>query len=103
MIFCGPLRGAPTTQAAPASRYVDIPFFVFLSLPDISLQSHYKSFMRTVREWRHVRLLKQRGCGLGPLGNLTMEAGSCAVLCPACPSPGINLPDEWENIPISEQ
>jgi hypothetical protein len=29
----------------------------------------------------------------------TPEEGSCAILCPACPQPGLNLPPDWENAP----
>ena len=27
------------------------------------------------------------------------QSHSCALLCPACPQPGINLPPNWENAP----
>jgi hypothetical protein len=32
-----------------------------------------------------------------PSGAEGMKQGELAVLCPACPRPGVNLPDGWEN------
>ncbi|KAH6916353.1 hypothetical protein BKA70DRAFT_1419261 [Coprinopsis sp. MPI-PUGE-AT-0042] len=54
----------------------------------------YRSFLRIMRIWRHVRLLKRSGRGFEP--EAATAPGSCAVVCPACPMPGINLPDGWE-------
>jgi hypothetical protein len=31
------------------------------------------------------------------------EPGDLAVLCPACPQPGKNLPEDWENAPEDER
>jgi hypothetical protein len=54
--------------------------------------------MRTMREWRHLMMLKR-----GARGNdgdcLVAETrpGELAVVCPACPQPGVNLPEGWES------
>jgi hypothetical protein len=51
-----------------------------------------------MREWRHLIMLKRGGRGND--GNrLVAETrpGELAVVCPACPQPGINLPDGWES------
>lgn len=48
-----------------------------------------------VREWRHIKLLKRAGRGHHPDGPRP-EAGECAVVCPACPQPGRNLPEGWK-------
>ncbi|KAJ8694301.1 hypothetical protein PTI98_009225 [Pleurotus ostreatus] len=56
----------------------------------------YSAFMRIVREWRHIRLLKRSGRGHEPSGVSGTIEGECAVLCPACPHPGKNLPANWE-------
>ena len=55
-----------------------------------------------VREWRHLKMLKRTGQG----HLLRLEdagEGSCAVLCPACPHPGINLPLNWKEVPLNER
>ena len=56
-----------------------------------------------VREWRHVRLLKRMGRGHAESGVKGTREGECAVLCPACPIPGVNLPSDWKDRPDSEQ
>ncbi|KAF7970361.1 hypothetical protein HWV62_24272 [Athelia sp. TMB] len=57
----------------------------------------YAAFMRMVREWRHIKLLKRAGRGHVPEGPGPSSAaqGDCAVICPACPHPGRNIPDDW--------
>ncbi|KAG2336372.1 hypothetical protein BDR05DRAFT_953419 [Suillus weaverae] len=36
-------------------------------------------------------------------GVLTTEPGQCTVLCPACPQPGINLPEDWKDASSDKQ
>jgi hypothetical protein len=55
--------------------------------------------MDMVREWRHLKLLKRSGRGHDPAGVEATVAGECAVICPACPQPGRNLPDDWRDAP----
>lgn len=50
-----------------------------------------------IRQWRHLILLKWMGRGHDPAGVKGTREGECAVLCPACPHPGKNLPDGWED------
>ncbi|KAF9470113.1 hypothetical protein BDN70DRAFT_763808, partial [Pholiota conissans] len=59
------------------------------------VQDRYHVFLRIIREWRHVRMLKRAGRGHSASGVKGTSSGECAVLCPACPLPGINLPDNW--------
>ncbi|KAK0457575.1 uncharacterized protein EV420DRAFT_1643914 [Desarmillaria tabescens] len=63
----------------------------------------FQAFMCMVQEWRHIKLLKRKldrsprdmkGC---KLGELPIPPGTLAVKCPACPWPGINLDEGWEN------
>ncbi|KAG2139540.1 hypothetical protein BD769DRAFT_1350679 [Suillus cothurnatus] len=63
------------------------------------VKDRYESFMRMIREWRHLKMLKRSGRGHHPNGVDATEEGDCAVLCPACPHPGKNLPDDWEKVP----
>jgi hypothetical protein len=53
--------------------------------------------MRMVHEWRHLRQLQRAGRGHDPSGVNATQAGELAVICPACPQPGRNLPEGWES------
>ncbi|KAG9308757.1 hypothetical protein JVU11DRAFT_11545 [Chiua virens] len=48
------------------------------------------------RQFRHLKQLKQAGRGHDPNGIEATKEGKCMVKCPACPHPGINLPEGWE-------
>lgn len=52
-----------------------------------------------IREWRHLKMLKRAGRGHDPAGIDATQEGECAVLCPACPHPGKNLPPDWRDAP----
>lgn len=62
-------------------------------------QPRYKELMRIVRQYRHLKLMKRAGRGNVVKGLITTGAGDLAVTCPACPIPGVNLPDGWEDAP----
>ncbi len=49
-----------------------------------------------VRVWRHLHLLKRAGRGHDPGGIAATKDGELALECPACPHPGKNLPDHWD-------
>lgn len=46
-------------------------------------------------------MLKRSGRGHVENGHHTTQPGDCAVECPACPHPGRNLPEGWEQAPES--
>ncbi|KAJ7015755.1 hypothetical protein C8F04DRAFT_1284868 [Mycena alexandri] len=48
----------------------------------LKLKDRYKSFMRIMREWRHLVM--------------TMP-GELGPDCPGCPRPKVNIPDDWES------
>ncbi|KAI0757483.1 hypothetical protein C8Q80DRAFT_1092841, partial [Daedaleopsis nitida] len=52
-----------------------------------------------IRIWRHLVMLKRFGRGHDPAGAAATKAGELVVECAACPHPGKNLPDGWENAP----
>ncbi|KAG9311341.1 hypothetical protein JVU11DRAFT_8443 [Chiua virens] len=54
-------------------------------------------------EWHHLKMLKRSGRGHDPSGVGNTKGGECALLCPACPQPGKNLPDDWDKAPKDEQ
>ncbi|KAJ7713623.1 hypothetical protein B0H16DRAFT_1341291, partial [Mycena metata] len=68
-------------------------------------QDRYPEFLRMTKQWRCVQSLKRAACGHDPEGlTLTRDKeGCCALLCPACPQPGKNLPPGWENAPLAKQ
>ncbi|KAJ7127318.1 hypothetical protein C8R43DRAFT_957997 [Mycena crocata] len=62
-------------------------------------QDRYDEFLRMAREWRHLQMVKRAGRGHAVSGVEGTKAGECALLCPACPQPGKNLPPDWKNAP----
>jgi hypothetical protein len=48
-------------------------------------------------------MLKRAGRAHDPRGVVATSAGQLAVICPACPQPGWNLPDGWEALPDTEK
>ncbi|KAJ7779971.1 hypothetical protein B0H16DRAFT_1299968 [Mycena metata] len=63
----------------------------------IKPSTRYPEFLRMTRQYRHLMMLKRAGRAHDPSGIFGTQPGECAVLCPACPRPGVNLPDDWEN------
>jgi hypothetical protein len=56
-------------------------------------QNRYQELMRVSRQWRFLQVQKKFGFGHDTAkkpGN-----GDLAEFCPACPQPGINIPDDW--------
>ncbi|KAJ7676102.1 hypothetical protein B0H14DRAFT_3537005 [Mycena olivaceomarginata] len=64
-------------------------------------RDRYSEFLRMTRQWQHLLLLKRAGRGHDPCEDRinATKAGEIALLCPACPHPGINLPPEWYTAP----
>ncbi|KAK7464179.1 hypothetical protein VKT23_006345 [Stygiomarasmius scandens] len=56
-----------------------------------------------VREWRLLKTLKRHGRGHDPTGYKGTRPGECVVLCAACPLPGINLPLNWQDVPLDQR
>ncbi|KAJ6499776.1 hypothetical protein DFH09DRAFT_1336417 [Mycena vulgaris] len=69
----------------------------------VDLKDRYHEFLRMTREWRHLQMLKRAGRGHDPLGVHNTQDGECALLCPACPHPGKNLPPNWKDFPEEKQ
>ncbi|KAK0493893.1 hypothetical protein EDD18DRAFT_1077920, partial [Armillaria luteobubalina] len=57
---------------------------------------NFEAFIRIVREWSFIRLLKRAGIGNSPMGWQAAKPASCAVECFTCPRPGINIPSSTE-------
>ncbi|KAF8887913.1 hypothetical protein CPB85DRAFT_1258242 [Mucidula mucida] len=58
----------------------------------------YKVLLRSIRQWRHLKLLKRAGRGHALTGVSGTAPGELVVACPACPHPNRNLPPNWESI-----
>ncbi|KAM6491179.1 hypothetical protein JOM56_013418 [Amanita muscaria] len=63
----------------------------------------YASFLLMAWQWRHLKLMKRMGRGHIPEGRAVTRQEECAVLCPACPQPGRNLPSDWAAAPPNQQ
>ncbi|KAF8170606.1 hypothetical protein K438DRAFT_1508869, partial [Mycena galopus ATCC 62051] len=59
----------------------------------------YQVSLRIARKYCHLMMLKRGDRGHEPGGTNTTKSGELAVLCPACPWPSINLPEDWETAP----
>ncbi|KAH9011674.1 hypothetical protein EDB85DRAFT_1900862 [Lactarius pseudohatsudake] len=55
----------------------------------------YKQLLRASRQWRDLKNRIQSGLA-HQNGRIPTTDGSMAIFCPACPQPGINLPDDWK-------
>jgi CxC2 like cysteine cluster associated with KDZ transposases len=57
-------------------------------------KDRYRELLRCTRQFRNIKHLKWHGFGH------SIESpglGDLAVLCPACPQVGVNLPEDWKN------
>jgi len=61
------------------------------------IQNRYRELMMIAREWRDLLLRKRFGFGHDLDSN--PGQGDLALFCPACPQPGINLPDDSSDHP----
>lgn len=70
---------------------------------ELKIKERHKEFMRMVHEWRFLRGLKRTGRGHDEGGVAATKEGDCALLCPACPQMGINMPASWKAIPRAKR
>jgi hypothetical protein len=59
----------------------------------------YREFRRMGRIWRWMKRLKWAGYGNKDKMASDVAPGELSVFCPACPQPGINIPDNWKDDP----
>lgn len=55
----------------------------------------YHELRRMSRLWRWMKKLKWAGVAHRPDGSIDTKPGELANFCPACPQPGVNIPDNW--------
>ncbi|KAF7317933.1 CxC2 domain-containing protein [Mycena kentingensis (nom. inval.)] len=63
----------------------------------------YKVFLRIVRQYRHLLLLKRGGRGHDRYGVIGTGPGELARRCPVCPRPGVNVPENWQSASPQER
>ncbi|CAA7261923.1 unnamed protein product [Cyclocybe aegerita] len=66
-------------------------------------KSHYRPLLCMAMQWCHLKLLKRGGRAHNDSGVTATKEGKLAVLCPSCPCPGINLPDDWKAVPENKR
>ncbi|KAJ7846652.1 hypothetical protein B0H13DRAFT_1646562, partial [Mycena leptocephala] len=71
----------------------------------VKLPDRYHEWIRMCREYWHLMLLKRgaRAMAYDSSGAQGTKPGELAIECPACPRPGINLPEGWEDTPPAKQ
>ncbi|KAG2353833.1 hypothetical protein BDR07DRAFT_1454358 [Suillus spraguei] len=67
------------------------------------IKDRYRVFLRIVRQWRNLTLLKRSGRGHDPAGVDATQQGQLAVLCPACPQLGKNVPEDLAHVSSNER
>ncbi|KAL0563349.1 hypothetical protein V5O48_018720, partial [Marasmius crinis-equi] len=59
-------------------------------------RERYDDFVRVMRMWRYLKMLKRGGVAATPGVDLKdVKPGDLAIRCPACPRPEVNLPKDW--------
>jgi hypothetical protein len=71
---------------------------IVLAYHDVWQDSLMNAVNTIVRRWQYLVALMRGGEAHTPRGSAEMEDGKLAILCPACPCPGYNMPDDWEKI-----
>ena len=59
----------------------------------------YNEFHQMTHLWRWMKKLKWARYGHNGKNPSNVEPGELANYCPACPQPGINLPEDWKDDP----
>jgi hypothetical protein len=57
----------------------------------------YREFRRMSRIWRWIKKLKWAGYAGGNKSVKKVKPGELTIYCPACPQPGVNIPDNWKD------
>ncbi|KAG1722596.1 uncharacterized protein EDB91DRAFT_1240203 [Suillus paluster] len=67
------------------------------------IKDRYSVFLRIMRQWQNLTSLKRSGRGHDPAGVDAMQQGQLAVLCPACPQLGKNVPEDLAHVSSNER
>ncbi|PPQ74198.1 hypothetical protein CVT24_012717 [Panaeolus cyanescens] len=66
-------------------------------------KNKYRTLMRMMLQYRHLKMGKWGGRGLEPSGIEGTPPGGMAMICLSCPYPDINLPEDWMSAPEEDQ
>lgn len=82
-----------------ASAYQFYQLLRRLTLPmaPADVDNLYREFRRMTRLWRWMKKLKWAGYADGAKSVKDVKPGELTIFCPACPQPGINIPDNWKD------
>lgn len=69
---------------------------VTLPMSPTSVVNFYHELRRLSRLWRWMKKLKWAGFGHKEADPMNVSPGELSNFCPACPQPGINLPEDWQ-------
>lgn len=83
------------TKSAAQRYYAKLIRLTSNSFPQ-SVPNRYREFMRVIREWRNIKSRKHAGI-FGKDAGQKIAAGGLVSFCPACPQPGVNLPEDWKD------
>ncbi|KAN0088257.1 hypothetical protein V8E55_005314 [Tylopilus felleus] len=81
-------------KTSAASFYKKLRRMTNNAFPD-SLPDCYRELMKVARAWQDLTNCKR--AGFGHDSDRVPGHGDLAIFCAACPQPGINLPDHWQN------
>lgn len=84
------------TKASAQRYYAKLRRLTSNAFPQ-SVPDRYREFMRIMREWRNLEQRKRAGTHYSK--SAPIAPGGLALFCPACPQPGVNLPDGWDTEP----
>lgn len=79
---------------------VDVPSNLVFRMLTPFAKTRYRALMRMIRMWRHLKFMKRAGRGNLANGLITTRSGDLAVVCPACPMPDVNIPEDWKDAPL---
>ncbi|KIY60951.1 hypothetical protein CYLTODRAFT_384870, partial [Cylindrobasidium torrendii FP15055 ss-10] len=66
-------------------------------------KNRQKSWIRIIRHSGYIDLLCRGGRGCVENGIATTKGGELAIECPACPREGVNIPNNWHELPPEER
>lgn len=84
---------------ASAYQFYQLLRRITLPMAPAQVVNLYNEFRRTTRIWRWLKRLKWNGFGHNWHNPMDVQPGELAIYCPACPQPGINLPENWKEDP----
>lgn len=81
------------TKSSAAKYYNKLKRLTSNAFPH-SVPNRYRELMRVTRQWRDLKARLRAGYPFAD--DTTLLDGGLALFCPACPQPGVNLPNDWK-------